>query len=305
MSELPATPPPELETLGDYIRWAASRFQAAGLRYGHGTDNALDEAAALVLAILALPPDLHAAYFPCRLTAAERVAVLEAVRERVDARRPLPYITGEAWFCGLSFRVDERVLIPRSPIAELIEAGFQPWLAPGAVRTVADVGTGSGCIAVASALAFPQAEVYALDIAEPALELARENARRHGVAERVHCRRSDLLEALPAGDGLDLIVSNPPYVDSAAMAVLPPEYRHEPRNALAAGAEGLDFVRRLLPQAAARLGDHGILVCEVGHSRPALEAAYPQLPFTWVELERGGTGVFIADAALLRREFRV
>lgn len=305
MSELPASPPPELETVGDYIRWAASRFQAAGLVYGHGTDNALDEAAALVLATLQLPPDLHAAYFACRVTGAEKAALLESVRERVEGRRPLPYITGEAWFCGLAFRVDERVLIPRSPIAELIEAGFQPWLQPAEVRAVADVGTGSGCIAIASALAFPQAQVHALDIAEPALELARENAGRHGVAERVHCLHSDLLEALPAGLALDLIVSNPPYVDSTAMAALPPEYRHEPRDALAAGAEGLDCVHRLLPQAAARLTDHGILVCEVGHSRPALEAAYPDLPLTWVELERGGTGVFVVDAAALRREFRV
>lgn len=303
MSALPAEPPPELETLGDYIRWAASRFEAAGLAYGHGTDNAIDEAAALVLATLQLPPDLHAAYFACRLTAVEKEALHAAVRERVEARRPLPYITGEAWFCGLAFRVDERVLIPRSPIAELIEARFQPWVDPHGVRRIADVGTGSGCIAVACALAFPEAEVEALDIAEPALALASENAERHGVAARVHCQQSDLLAALPPEPALDLIVSNPPYVDQAAMAALPPEYRHEPRGALAAGASGLDCVLRLLPEAAARLRDDGLLVCEVGHSRPALEAACPDLPLTWVELERGGTGVFVADAAALRQQF--
>ncbi|PWG61302.1 50S ribosomal protein L3 N(5)-glutamine methyltransferase [Sediminicurvatus halobius] len=303
MTGLPESPPPELETVGDYVRWAASRFQAAGLAYGHGTDNALDEAAALVLATLQLPPDLHAAYFSCRVTAPEKAALLAAVRERVQVRRPLPYITGEAWFCGLAFRVDERVLIPRSPIAELIEAGFQPWLDPDRVQRIADVGTGSGCIAIACALAFPGAEVAALDLSEAALALARENAERHGVTERVRCARSDLLAAVPAEPAWDLIVSNPPYVDSEAMAALPPEYRHEPRDALAAGSDGLDLVHRLLPEAARRLSDHGLLVCEVGHSRPALEAAYPDLPVTWVELERGGTGVFVADAEALRRQF--
>ncbi len=290
-----------LVTVGDFVRWAASRFQAAGLHFGHGTDNALDEAAALVLGSLHLPPDLHAVYFACRLDADERERLLIQIDERVSRRRPVPYILGEAWFCRLAFAVDEAVLIPRSPIAELIESGFAPWVDPDRLERIADVGTGSGCIAIATALALPGAQVDALDNSPAARASARDNARRHGVDDRVTVRASDLLEAIPPAPVLDLIVSNPPYVDAAAMAALPPEYRHEPREALAAGDDGLDAVRRLLPQAARRLTDHGLLVCEIGHGAAAFEAAFPDLPVTWIEFEHGGQGVFVIDAPTLRR----
>ncbi len=301
----PATVPQELESVADFIRWAASRFTAAGLHFGHGTDNAIDEAAALVLHALHLPPDLHEAYFPCRLTADEKATIVERVRRRVEQRLPLAYITHEGWFLGLPFYVDERVLVPRSPVAELIEAGFEPWLDVEAVERVADIGTGCGCIAIGCALAFPRAEVDAVDVSEDALAVARINVARHGVEGRVHPRRSDLLAAVPGDRRYDLIVANPPYVDAEAMADLPQEYRHEPRTGLAGGEDGLDFVHPLLAQAAERLTEHGILVCEVGHSWPAMEAAYPDLALTWLEFQRGGEGVFLVEATELRRRFAV
>ncbi|WP_440995259.1 50S ribosomal protein L3 N(5)-glutamine methyltransferase [Arhodomonas sp. SL1] len=296
----PGRVPAELVTIADFIRWGASRFEAAGLCYGHGTDNAIDEAAALVLDALHLSPGLHDAYLHCRLTQVEKTAVLAHLRARIDRRLPAPYITHTAWFAGLPFYVDERVLIPRSPFAELIEAGFTPWLDPDAVERVADVGTGSGCIAVACALAFPVAEVDALDISADALAVARINTDRHGVSGRVHTMHSDLLAATPAEPRYQLIVANPPYVDAEGMSALPPEYHHEPADALAGGDDGLAFVHRLLREAVLRLTPDGVLACEVGHSAPAMEAAYPQLPLTWVELERGGTGVFLVDAGSLR-----
>ncbi len=298
-----ASAPPELKTLADFVRWAASRFEAGGLSYGHGTDNALDEAAALVLHTLHLPPDLHAAWFSCRLTAAERDAIAERVERRLGERLPLPYITGEAWFAGLAFEVDARVLVPRSPMAELIAAGFEPWIHPEQVRRIADVGTGSGCIAVACALAMPQAEVDAIDISDAALAVARRNIERHGVADRVNARRSDLLAELPRERAYDLIVSNPPYVDAPAMASLAAEYRHEPVLGLTGGEDGLDLVRRLLRQAAERHTGKDAVVDEVGYSEPAFEAAFPRLPVAWVVFEHGGAGMFVADAAALRAEF--
>jgi len=292
-----------LLTVVDFIRYAASRFQAAGLHFGHGTDNALDEAAALVLGSLHLPPDLHSVYFQSRLTDAERALLQERIEVRIQSRRPVPYILGEAWFCGLSFEVDETVLIPRSPMAELIESGFTPWVEPAGVQRIADVGTGSGCIAIACALAFPEARVDALDVAPGALAWAAHNARRHGVSGQVAVQRSDLLASIPAEPLLDVIVSNPPYVDARAMIDLPPEYQHEPREALAAGADGMDIVRRLLPQAAARLTAGGMLFCEIGHGVRAFTQAFPDLPVTWLEFERGGEGVFAVDAATLQSAF--
>ncbi len=292
-----------LLSVGDYIRYAASRFQAARLHFGHGTDNAIDEAAALVLGSLHLPPDLHSVYFQCRLTAEEQALLDARIEERVQTRLPVAYILGEAWFCGLSFEVDESVLIPRSPIAELIESGFAPWVDPNAVRRIADVGTGSGCIAIAAALAFPGVRVDALDIAPGALAWAAHNAKRHDVSGQVAVQRSDLLAAVPAEPLLDVIVSNPPYVDARSMIDLPAEYQHEPRQALAAGADGMDIVRRLLPEAAERLTDQGVFFCEIGHGARAFTQAFPDLPVTWVEFERGGQGVFAVDAATLKAAF--
>ena len=294
--------PDEMETLTDALRWAASRFEAAGVCYGHGTDNAIDEAAALVLQTLHLPPDLDGLYFAGRLSTDEKALIGERLRQRIEERRPLPYVTGEAWFAGLSFRVDERVLIPRSPTAELIETGFQPWLDPDRVARVADVGTGCGCIAVACAYAFPDASIEALDTSEGALELTRQNSADHGVAERVEARYSDLLSGLEADWNYDLIVANPPYVASERIDAMPPEFRHEPREGLDGGADGLVLVHPLLRQAAARLRDDGLLVCEVGLSWPAFAQAYPDLPVEWIAFERGGAGVFVITGADLRSQ---
>lgn len=293
--------PAELKTLRDWIRWGASRFQEAGLSFGHGTDNALDEAAALVLHSLHLPMDLDVAFWDARLTPAESEAVLARIRRRIRERIPLAYLTHEAWFGGLAFYVDPRVLIPRSPLAELIEQGFQPWLDPNTVQRVLDVGTGSGCIAIACAYAFPQARVDAVDNSADALEVARINVHRHDVGDQVALHESDLLGALPADRRYDLIVSNPPYVDRARMDSLPPEYRHEPGDALAAGEDGMDCVRRLLVEARDRLTDDGLLVVEVGATQSAMAAAYPDLPLTWLEFERGGEGVFLITAEELAR----
>lgn len=287
-----------LVTLRDAVRWAASRFAAAGLAFGHGTDNALDEAYALVSHVVALAPGVPEPYLDARLHPDERRRIVELAERRIASRKPLPYLTGEAWFAGLSFEVDERVLVPRSPIAELIEQGFQPWLVADPVTRVLDLCTGSGCIGIACAFAFPEAEVDLSDVSAEALDVARQNIARHGLGERVRPHRADVFDGLPPAR-YDLIVANPPYVDAADMAELPAEYRHEPRLGLAAGADGLDIVRRILAEAADWLSPQGLLVVEVGNSAPALQAAYPDLPFIWPEFERGGHGVFLLEAGAL------
>jgi ribosomal protein L3 glutamine methyltransferase len=295
--------PPELQTMRDFVRWAASRFQEAGLVFGHGTDNALDEAAALVLHTLHLPMDLGAPWWESRLTASEAVAICARVRRRVVERLPLPYLTREAWFAGLSFYVDERVLVPRSPIGETIQRQFQPWLDPDRVSRVLDVGTGSACIAIACAYAFPDAEVDAVDVSTDVLEVARINVERHHLQGRLHLIRSNLFQALPSDRRYDLIVSNPPYVDALDMSQLAPEFRHEPRLALEAGQDGLDLVREILREAPSRLSERGVLVVEVGNSAPALEAAFPDVPFVWLEFEHGEAEVFLLSAEQLN-EYR-
>ncbi|MDQ2695574.1 MAG: 50S ribosomal protein L3 N(5)-glutamine methyltransferase [Pseudomonadota bacterium] len=289
-----------LHTLRDLIRWGASRMNEAGVFFGHGTANAIDEAAALVLHVLHLPPDLHGDWMQAALTPGEKRAAAELVERRVRERRPAAYLTRQAWFMGLSFYVDERVLVPRSPMAELIESLFSPWLVnPDAVADILDLGTGSGCIGIACAYMFPEARVDLTDISPAALEVARRNVVEHGLEDRVEVLHSDLFAALQ-GRQYDLIVSNPPYVSRLEMARLPEEYRHEPAIGLAAGDKGLDVVVRILRQAADYLTDDGVLVLEVGATRQALEAAYPEAPFLWLHLERGGEGILHITARQLR-----
>jgi len=281
-----------LTTIRDFVRWGSSEFLRNELSFGHGFINALDEARYLVLHALSLPFDLPDGYFDATLTIAERAQVIEILQQRVDSRQPAAYLTRESWFCGLRFYVDERVLVPRSPLAELIHNCFSPWIAPSEVRRVVDLGTGSGCIAIATALAFPESVVDAADICEDALAVADINIQRHGLEERVRTIKSDFFDAL-VDERYDLIISNPPYVDQADMASRASEFRHEPELGLAAGQDGLDCAHKILQDASRFLTDNGILVCEVGNSQAALEAAYPELPFVWLDFEQGGAGVFL------------
>jgi ribosomal protein L3 glutamine methyltransferase len=284
----------ELATVRDCLRWAVSAFGSARLHYGHGTDNASDEARWLVLGALGLPFDSADWVLDARLTTPERERIAALLVRRIVEREPTAYLLGEAWFCGLRFTVDARVLIPRSPIAELIEAGFEPWLG-AEPRRILDLCCGGGCIGIAAALRFPGALVDLADISRGALEVARENIALHKVASRVHAIESDLFAAL-RGKRYDLILCNPPYVDAPDMSALPAEFGHEPRMALAAGADGLDLARRILAAARAHLADDGWLVLEVGNSAEALEDAFPGLPFVWPDFERGGHGVALISA---------
>jgi ribosomal protein L3 glutamine methyltransferase len=281
-----------LSTIRDFIRWGASRFTEAGLFFGHGTANALDEAAALVLHTLHLPYELPADYYAAVLTSAERERAAEIIERRISQRKPAAYLTHEAWFAGLSFYVDERVLVPRSPIAELIEQRFSPWLDSVPVTDVLDLCTGSGCIAIACAYAFSEAAIDAADISRDALEVAKTNIAKHHLEDRVRTVESDLYERL-GERRYDLIVSNPPYVNTAEWQALPAEYHAEPKLGLEAGETGLDLVRRILRDAGDHLKPEGILVVEVGGSAHALQAAYPEVPFYWLDFERGGDGVFL------------
>jgi len=289
----------DLITIRDFIRYATSRFNSAGLYFGHGTDNAWDEAIALVLHTLHLSHEIAPTVLDARLIQEERTKLYELIERRVSGRIPVPYLTHEAWFSGLPFYVDERVLIPRSPIAELIESHFQPWIEQEKVSSILDLCTGSGCIAIACAKAFPDAQVDASDISPDALAVAKINVLRHAVEDQVHLHESDLFANMDEKK-YDIIVSNPPYVSSEEMLSLPPEYLHEPERGLAAGSHGLDFAIRILHYAGKFLQPHGILIVEVGNSEYALAEHYPELPFTWVEFQRGGGGVFLLSAEQLK-----
>lgn len=288
----------ELSSILDFIRWGASQFRAAELSFSHGMASALDEAAYLVLHSLHLPIDTPELYFASQLTQAEKQKVLDILERRIIERKPAAYLSNEAWFAGLPFYVDERVLVPRSPIAELIEKQFYPWTDETQVAHVLDLCTGSGCIGIACAYAFPQAEVDLSDISTDALAVAKINIERHGLQAHVQAIESDLFANL-TDKRYDLIVSNPPYVDAAEIAEMSSEFQHEPLLGLAAGVDGLDITHRILAHAREHLSDQGILIVEVGNSQFALTEAYPEVPFQWLEFERGGDGIFLLTAAQL------
>jgi len=290
--------PSRLRTLRDYIRWAVSRFQAEQLFFGHGTDNAWDEARQLVLGALHLPWEMADSYLDCRLEDDERAHLQDLLQRRIEQRVPTAYLLGQAWFCGLPFIVDERVLIPRSPIGELIDRRFEPWLAQAPAR-VLDLCTGSGCIGIACAYEFLEAEVVLADLSFEALEVANRNIEHHGLEDRVYTVQSDGFDGLPK-QRFDLILSNPPYVDAEDIADMPNEFHHEPALALACGEDGLDLVRRILAQAADHLTQTGTLIVEVGNSQVHVEALYPEVEFTWLEFARGGHGVFLLAASQCR-----
>ena len=289
----------ELLTLRDCVRWAVSQFNAHGLFFGHGTNNSLDEAVNLVLFALHLPADIPEDLWASRLTLQERCVIFNLLKQRIEKRLPLNYLTHQAWFAGLEFYVDERVLIPRSPISELIENGFEPWLATENILRVLELGTGSGCIAIATALHLPNVVVDAVDISEQALSVARQNVEKYDLTEHVNLLKGDLFSPLK-DTTYNLVISNPPYVDAQALANMPDEFHHEPLLGLAAGDDGLDIVRRILREASDFLSDDGVLIIEVGASQMALTEAYPLVPFLWLEFVNGGEGVFLLTAEQLK-----
>jgi ribosomal protein L3 glutamine methyltransferase len=283
----------ELVTVRDWLRWAVSRFNEAGLFYGHGTDNARDEAVWLILATLHLPRDTLEPWLDARLTRSERLTLLNNLQQRVVHRLPTAYLVQEAWLGPFRFYVDQRVIVPRSYFAELLENGFAPWIEDAdAVGTALDLCTGSGCLAILMAHAFPNATVDAIDISADALAVAHRNIADYGLDDRVHAIESDLFTAVK-GKRYDLILCNPPYVTTAAMNALPAEYRHEPALALAAGADGLDVVRRILAEAREHLNPGGLVAIEVGHNQELVEAAFPDLPAVWLDTEHAEGKVFL------------
>ncbi|PIE43423.1 MAG: 50S ribosomal protein L3 N(5)-glutamine methyltransferase [Gammaproteobacteria bacterium] len=288
-----------LSTINDYLRFCLSRLNEADVCFGHGTDNSWDEALQLVLHSLHLSSDINSSLLNASLSNEERHLLLQRIEKRIDDRIPTAYLLGEAWFMGIPFNVDERVLIPRSPIAEVIAHGFTPWIQPENIRRVLDLCCGSGCIGIATALLFERVSVDLVDISGAALEVAESNIRRHNVMSRVTTQKSDLFGGL--SDKYDLILANPPYVDSRDLAEMPAEYRKEPLLGLEAGEDGLDIARRILKHARSYLNDGGVLVVEVGNSWQALEAFYESVPFTWIEFENGGGGVFVLTAQELDR----
>lgn len=287
----------ELTTVRDYLRYAVSRFNAAGLFFGHGSDNAWDEAVYLTLHTLDLPLDRLDPFLDARLLAHERTALLDIYRRRCEDRLPAAYLTHEAWLGEHRFYVDERVIVPRSFIAELLHEQLAPWVEdPWALGSVLDLCTGSGCLAILAALAFPEARVDAVDLSKEAISVAQRNVEEYGLSERIEIIHSDAFASLKSRR-YDLIISNPPYVNAGSVAGLPPEYLHEPELALGSGVDGLDFTRIILREAKRHLNPDGLLVVEIGHNRAALEAAYPALPFTWLDTAAGDEFVFMLHAA--------
>jgi len=279
-----------LRTVQDFIRWTSSQLSLSDVFLGHGTDNPIDEAKQLILATLGLSLFIPTEFYSANLTNDEKQALFDIIQKRISDRVPTPYLTNQAWFCGHSFYIDERVLIPRSPIGELIDNHFQSLLSQPP-QQILDLCTGSGCIGIACAYAFPEAQVDITDISLEALDVAQQNIDLHEMNFRVTPMLSDLFNDIPAKQ-YDLIVTNPPYVDNEDMDDLPDEFSYEPKLALEAGFDGLDIVKRILSDAIHYLSPQGILVCEVGNSWVSLQEQYPQVPFNWLEFERGGLGVF-------------
>ena len=290
----------QLHTIRDLLRFAVSRFNQAGLFFGHGSASAFDEAVYLILHTLHLPPDQLEPFLDARLTDTEKEQVLQIIRRRVTDRIPAAYLTSQAWLGDFSFYVDERVIIPRSYIAGMLQEQLTPWIPePAQVHTALDLCTGSGCLAILIAHAFGNATVDAADISADALAVATRNIQEYDLAQQITPIRSDLFSAL-SGRRYDLIISNPPYVDAAAMAALPAEYHHEPRQALSGGDDGLDLIRTLLDQAARHLTDHGLLIVEIGHNQTLLEQDFPHIPFTWLETGPDEGAVFLLERNQLR-----
>ncbi|MFV0283307.1 MAG: 50S ribosomal protein L3 N(5)-glutamine methyltransferase [Castellaniella sp.] len=292
-------PAPHLEllTLRDLLRWSISRFHAADLVFGHGSDNAWDEAAYLLLHSLHLPPDTLDPFLDARLLENERQRCIDLIRQRIETRKPAAYLTGEAWLQGARFLVDERVIVPRSPISELLAEGLSPWIDdPDQIGQVLDLCTGSGCLAILAAHAFSQAAVDAVDVSGDALAVAESNITLHGLQDRVRALRSDLLSQVPPERRYELIICNPPYVNEQSMQALPSEYRHEPRLALAGGDDGMDLVRRILADAPGLMAPEGLLVLEIGHEKAHFEAAFPELEPVWLD-----TAATTDQILLLRR----
>ncbi len=288
----------DLQTLRDWLRWSVSRFTEAGLCFGHGTDNAWDEAVWLITALLHVPRDRLDVLLDARLTRDERLALLAALERRIVHRVPTAYLVHEAWLGDFRFHVDERVIVPRSYFAELLADGFAPWITePAFVERTLDLCTGSGCLAILMAHAFPNAQVDAVDISAEALAVAVHNVADYGLEAHIELIESDLFAQIPADRRYDLIVCNPPYVTAEAMAALPPEYRHEPALALAAGDDGLDVVRRILASARPHLTDDGVIAIEVGHNRDLVEEAFPDLPVVWLDTDTAEGKVFLVQAA--------
>lgn len=292
----------DFKSIIDFLRFGLSCAYSTDLYYGHGTDNAWDDMLALILGALSLPLDTDPMLFQAKLTANEKKILCERLEKRIVSRIPVPYLTHQSYFCGLSFYVDERVLIPRSPIGELISQQFSPWIEPENVKEILDLCTGSGCIAIACCYAFPDALVDAIDISAEALDVAEINKKNHNLHGSLELIESDCFANVP-NKKYDIIVSNPPYVSFDEMQTLPEEYHHEPKLALQASNEGLALVEKILFNAHAYLNDHGILVIEVGNSEEALLNAYPHVPFTWLDFERGGQGVFLLTAKQVKKYF--
>ena len=287
-----------LMTAGELIQKIAADFSSADLFFGHGTDNAHDEAAALVFKIMNLDHQGEVEQYLRKATASEIKTIFRISAERIQTRQPLPYLLEEAWFAGIPFYVNTSVLIPRSPIAELITSSFSPWFQQKPIKSVLEIGTGSGCIAISCSLKLPNAEVVATDISEKALKVAKRNIARYALEERIRLIQADHMDGL---DGrFDLIVTNPPYVPNHEIASLPPEYLHEPELALESGFDGLDSARRIINDAPKLLSPEGLLVIEVGEQWEVLQNAYPDLPFQWLDFDFGGIGVGAIEASALK-----